>query len=488
MTTQTMTPPPLGFDTRNDDEWRGKRVTVMGLGLFKGGVAAAEFAARRGAQVTITDLRGADVLAESLEQLRGIDARLVLGRHEESDFRNADLIIANPAVPREAEYLRIAREASVPVTAEIVLFTERCRGRIIAVTGSNGKTTTTSLIGAIMSAHDPRTRLGGNIGRPLLNEADNIESGAPVVLEVSSFQLEWLRERNWSPEIGVITNLSPNHLDRHGTYENYVVAKLALLNNQPADGWAVLNTGDDHLRSIAPDLPGRIAWFSAEPGSKTTPSGPGAWIENGTVMRSTGDSTSPVFPADAIPLLGKHNQENVAAAVAATAFWGEGDGSVPVEVVADAVRSFPGVEHRLELVRTVNGVRWFNDSISTTPESTICALRSFQPGKMILIAGGYDKGIPFAELGKEIADRAAAVVLIGTTAHKISDAAGSHGMPETRVHHAADLESAVGIAAQIAASGQTVALSPACASYDQFRNFAERGESFKRFVNALKST
>jgi UDP-N-acetylmuramoylalanine--D-glutamate ligase len=467
-----------------DNDWAGARVTVMGLGLFGGGAGAARFALDRGAEVTVTDLRSAHDLAASMEALSGRDVRFVLGRHEESDFVDADLVIVNPAVPRESKYVTLARDSGVPLTTEIVLFTERCRGRIIAVTGSNGKTTTTSIIGAIMSRHDPRTVVGGNLGRSLLDIADTVEPGTPVVLEVSSFQLEWLGDTRWAPDIGVITNLSPNHLDRHGTFENYVAAKRQLLAYQSPDQTAVLNFRDDRLRSMAETLPGRIVWFASPDAAL-----PGACEIDGRIMAVPPDSTPvDIMPRDDIPIPGDHNAENVLAAVAAAFAWSAGPDAVSPAVAAEAIRGFAGVEHRLEYVRTVDGVDYFNDSIATTPESAICALRSFEPGTVVLIAGGYDKGMPFDSLGHEIAQRAAGLVVIGATAEQITLAASDSGFSGSAIHRAESLEEAVRTAVSISRPGQRVILSPACASYDQFRNFAERGQRFKNAVQAIQQT
>jgi len=459
----------------DDATWRGARVTVMGLGLFGGGLGATRFAVERGAQVTVTDLRIEAQLRESLEELAALPIRYVLGRHEEADFRGADLVIVNPAVPHRSRFLDLARRAGVPLTTEILLFVERCAGRVVAVSGSNGKTTTTSLIGAILAAHDPRTVIGGNLGRSLLGEAASVAPGTPVVLEVSSFQLEWLGPAGWAPEVGVLTNLSPNHLDRHGTFEAYVAAKRWLLVNQPPTGVAVLNARDEHLRAMARDLPGRVVWFDGQGSTQ-----PGAWIDGDVIMLGADGPPRPVMRAAEIPLVGQHNRENVLAAVAATGVFG-----VLPETIAGAVRAFRGVEHRLEFVREVAGVRYYNDSIATTPESVICALRSFEPGALVLIAGGYDKKTPFDGLGAEIAARAGELIVLGATAEKIAHAAEASGFAPSRVHRVNALAEGVALAARIARPGQAVALSPACASYDQFRNFIERGNLFKCLVTAL---
>ena len=459
----------------DDATWRGARVTVMGLGLFGGGVAVTRFAVEHGAAVTVTDLRKPEDLTESLQALEGLPVRYVLGRHEDEDFASADLVVVSPAVPPTSKHVALARENGVPTTTEICLFAERLRGPVIAVSGSNGKTTTTSLIGAIMQAHDARSRLGGNIGASLLGEVEGIPADCPVVLELSSFQLEWLGERGWAPRVGVLTNLSPNHLDWHGTFDAYAAAKRKLLAHQQPSDTAVLNADDDLLEAMASDLPGRVVRFNRQRAIS-----PGAWVRNGVIVWDDGESVQEIMPVAHIPLVGAHNLENVLAAVAATQSFG-----VPAETIAAAVRSFTPVEHRLERFAEIAGVRYYNDSIATTPESAICALRSFGEREMVLIAGGYDKKIPFDAFGREIAARAGALIVLGVTAEKIAAAALAAGFDDASIHRVQDLATAVDLAARIARPGQAVVLSPACASYDQFRNFAERGRLFKSLVQGL---
>ncbi|HPU84092.1 MAG TPA: UDP-N-acetylmuramoyl-L-alanine--D-glutamate ligase [Candidatus Latescibacteria bacterium] len=455
--------------------WKGARVTVMGLGLFGGGVGAARFAVQQDAKVTVTDLRSAEQLTESLDALNGLPIRYVLGRHEEADFEGADIVIASPAVPVQSPFLARARDAGAHLTTEILLVAERCRGNVIAVTGSNGKTTTTSLIGAILSIHDARTVTGGNLGKSLLETVDQIAPGTPVVLELSSFQLEWLGPVHWYPHVAVITNLTPNHLDRHGTFASYVEAKRQIVAYQPAEAHAVLNARDENVRALRSMTSARVHWFDSANALQD-----GTWLEEGNVVSSIRGPVHYVMPASEVPLPGAHNLENVLAAVAATEIMG-----VPVPAIRSAVSSFRPVEHRLELVRTVNGVRYFNDSIATTPESAICALRAFPEKTLLLIAGGYDKKTPFDSLGAEIAKRAAALITVGATSDKIRKEAVRAGFPEERIFPAGTLEKAVQTAFSFAQPGQAVSLSPACASYDQFRNFEERGRMFKRLVLEL---
>ena len=461
----------------DDATWAGARVTVMGLGLFGGGVAAARFAVERGARVTVTDLRSEDQLQESLAALSGLPVRYVLGRHEEADFQTADLVIASPAVPLDSPYLDAAREAGVPLTTELLLGVERFPGRAIGVSGSNGKTTTTSLIGSILAAHDPRTAIGGNLGRPLLDQVATLDPRATLVLEISSFQLEWLGPAKWSPAIGVLTNLSPNHLDRHGSYDAYIAAKRELLAHQAPTDIAVLNARNARLAAMADDVPARVVWFDSYGRPPV-----GTWVEDGLVMVGLDGAPEPVLPVTDIPLPGVHNCENVLAAVAVSVAAG-----VPSATIADAVRAFKAVEHRLEFVRETSGVRYFNDSIATTPESAVCALRSFEPGELVLIAGGYDKKIPPDSFGYAIAAHCDSVVLVGQIAQILRESIEKHRSGEKPhiIMAGTSFRDAVKQALKMRRPGGCVLMSPGTASYDMFENFEKRGGAFKELVRSL---
>jgi UDP-N-acetylmuramoylalanine--D-glutamate ligase len=419
----------------------GKRVTIMGLGFFGGAIGLAKYLVAQGAQVTLTDLKPAGELQDSIAALMGYPVRLVLGRHELADFTDVDAVFASPAVHEASPYLMTARTHGIPIDTEMNLFMRLCRGTVVGVTGSNGKTTTTSLIGAILQAVNPRTRVG---------------------------------------DIALLLNLSPNHLDRHGSMEAYLAAKQQIFAYQGSEDIAILNADDPRLRPLAAELHSQLRFFSLE-----HPVDNGAYLDGERLLLARSGDESEVCRREDIPLLGRHNVANVLAAVAAADAWG-----VPAAVTREVIRAFPGVEHRLEYVREVRGVRFYNDSIATSPAATMAALAAIlRP--VWLIAGGYDKGLPFQGLGEAIVQRAKGVFLMGKTATQIARAietAGHAAPTPPLVTFCQDLPEAVYAAYRAAKPGDIVLLSPACASYDQFRNFVERGRLFKQLVSALETS
>jgi len=440
----------------------------MGLGLFGGGAGAVRFLAARGARVTVTDLRTADQLRESISALDGLPVEFHLGGHREEDFTGADLVLVNPAVPPDSPWLRLAKS----LDTEMNLFFKLCRARtIVGITGSNGKTTTTALIGEIVKKGPRPAWVGGNIGAPLLERVDEIGPEDLVVLELSSFQLEHLDAIARSPHVAVVMNLTPNHLDRHGTMENYAAAKRAIVAHQSATDWKVLNADDPLVAAF--DSPSRPVWFSRI--------GPADVVARDSGLEWSLLGASGTFDVSARRLPGGFNLQNMAAAAAASRLaapeWTGWE-----EAAREALVSFPGVEHRLEYVGEVRGVKYYNDSIATNPESTLAALDTL-PGPFVLIAGGYDKKLPFDALGRKVAERVRVAVLLGETAEAIARAIGE-GPVEVR--RAPSFDEAVGLARASARPGETVLLSPACASYDMFRNFAERGRRFKELVAATQ--
>jgi UDP-N-acetylmuramoylalanine--D-glutamate ligase len=436
----------------------------MGLGLFGGGAGAVRFLAARGARVTVTDLRPADQLRESVSALDGLPVEFHLGGHLKEDFTDADLVLVNPAVPPDSPWLGLARS----LETELNLFFKLCRARmVVGVTGSNGKTTTTALIGEILKKGPRPVWVGGNIGAPLLERVDEIGPEDLVVLELSSFQLEHLDAIRRSPNVAVVMNLTPNHLDRHGTMENYAAAKRVIVAHQAAADWKVLNADDPLVTAF--ESPSRTARFSR--------TGPADVVARDTGLEWSLLGSSGTLDVSARRLPGGFNLQNMAAAAAASRLaapeWAGWE-----ESAREALRSFPGVEHRLEFVGEVGGVKYYNDSIATNPESTLAALDTL-PGPFVLIAGGYDKKLPFDALGRKVAERVRVAVLLGETAEAI---ARSIGPGPVEVRRAPSFDEAVEMARASARPGDTVLLSPACASYDMFRNFAERGKRFKELV------
>lgn len=449
--------------------FKDKHVVVMGLGSFGGGADSAAFAAGAGAKVLVTDLAGPDTLARTLEPLGTLPIEYRLGEHREEDFLAADVVIVNPAVPPGNRCIQTAQRGKALVTSQVELFFQMCPAPIVAVTGSNGKSTTVSLTAHLLAAGIGQANityqnvhLSGNIGnRPLLGLLDTLTADDLVVLELSSFQLEQLARIRQGPYAAVITNLTPNHLDRHGTFEAYCRAKETLFKFQPLDKnrpcLSVFNAEDTITR----------AWY--------------------TKYHDQDGRTCLAFSADDVPeaLLagfkcpGRANRANLAAALAVASHV-----QVAPDRLAEAVATFCPLDHRLQLVAEKHGVRWYDDSKATTPVSTLAALNGIDEPK-ILIAGGYDKGIDFSELGTCIADCAKAVVLIGQTAPKIERAIRVAGSSNVVIQHADSMPAAVAAAAALAHPGDVVLMSPACASYDMFTNYTQRAQAFIAAVNAL---
>ncbi len=471
------------YEIRNTRyEFTGKKVLIMGLGRFGGGVDVAEFAARAGAKVIVTDTAQAEQLSGSIEKLKDFpDIEFHLGSHDPADFKQADIIIANPAVPGDNEFLELARRNNIFVTSQINIFFELCPAQIIGITGANGKSTTAALTDHLLrSASDERRAtsdehvwLSGNIGnQPLLTILDKIKANDLVVLELSSFQLEQLAEIQKAPKVALLTNLTPNHLDRHGTFANYCAAKENIFKFQVRRvGFSPPNKTENRPAVSIFNAEDKIAaeWF--EKYSK----------DAGRIcFRFSTDDVSKEI-RDSFTLPGRANLSNLAAAIAIAKYFGIDDDSI-----RNSLPEFKSLPHRLELVEEINGVRWYNDSIATTPQSAIAALEAFDQPK-IIIAGGYDKDLPFDELGQKIATNAKATILLGQTANKIASAIQLFPEAGTRIQIVDSLAEAVQSAARLAVSGDVILLSPACASYDMFNNFQHRGHEFIRLVRALSN-
>lgn len=425
---------------------KGKRVTVAGLGRFGGGTAVTKWLVEQGAQVLVTDRDPADKLAASVAELRGLPVTFRLGEHRTEDFTNTDLVVANPAIPPTNPYLMAARDAGIPLTTEIRLFIERCPATVVAVTGTKGKSTTTTLLHKMLSQKF-QTWLGGNIGKSLLPDLPHIESHDIVLLELSSFMLEHLRPMRWSPHIALITNVSVDHVDWHGTPESYVASKKLILEFQRRDDYAVVNENDETSITLAESTPAKVEFF-------------------GTHARKP----------FALRLPGDHNQLNAQAAFCAAHALG-----ITFNEAQDAVKDFAGLPHRLELVHEANGIRYYNDSIATIPDAAVAALDSFPDKSVIQIIGGYDKKLPMQSLCTALASRAKAILTIGTTGPALAQSIRTAN-PGAAVHECHELATAVKLARQLAKANDNIVLSPGCASYDQFANFEQRGDAFKQLV------
>jgi UDP-N-acetylmuramoylalanine--D-glutamate ligase len=450
----------------NAFELRGKRVLVVGLA--RTGVATAQFCAARGANVTATDARGEIEIGEAIATLRTVGVRLELGGHRENTFLEHDLIVPSPGVPADAPLLRAARSKGLTIWSEIELADRFLNGRLIGITGSNGKTTTTTLIEHILKNAGFPTILAGNIGTPLISCVEKTNDKTITVVELSSFQLELID--TFRPNISVFLNLTPDHLDRHHTLAAYGAAKARIFENQTESDSAVLNADDPATKPYAPAKP-HVYWFSRKQRVAQ-----GALVREKEIAFRHDGAEEVILRLEDIPLAGAHNVENVLAAVAAARLAGADPAAI-----AKAVRSFAGVEHRLEFVAEIGGVRYYNDSKATNVDATLKALDSF-PGRILIILGGKDKGSDYTVLQKPLREKAILALLIGAAAEKIEkQIAGS-----VALENAGTLERAVEVASHAARPGDIVLLAPACASFDQFQNYEHRGRVFKDLVHQLE--
>jgi UDP-N-acetylmuramoylalanine--D-glutamate ligase len=444
---------------------KGKKVLVVGLG--KSGLAAALFLRRRGAHVTVSDVRSAEALAKDIPALLEEGIMVEAGGHGLLTFRRQDLIVVSPGVPLNTPELAQVKSFGLPVIGELELAARFLKGRMLAITGSNGKTTTTALVGEILEKAGLPTLVGGNIGVPVVALIDQSTDETWSVLEVSSFQLE--STDKFHPSIAVILNITPDHLDRHGSFENYALAKERIFAAQDEKDCVVLNADNARAAEAATHSAAKVYWFSLE-----HPVEQGAWVEDGTVVfRPSKDAaTEKIMPLSGIPLKGAHNVENVLAAVCAARLAG-----APADAIREAIEGFQAVEHRLEFVAKINGVEYYNDSKATNVDATAKAVAAFFSG-IHLILGGKDKGSDYTQLAQLLRAHVRAIYTIGSAAAKIE----SQLRGVVSIHSCETLDNAVTAAANAARPGEVVLLAPACSSFDQFENYEHRGRVFKDLV------
>ncbi len=464
-------------------QFRGKHVTVVGLG--REGVALVQYLNEQGAQITVSDSKTEAELAPSLAHIQGIPARLALGGHALEDFTRADVIFISAGIYTDLPPLVEARKLGIPISSITRLFFELCPAPIIGITGSSGKTTTTTLVGELLKAQgDRQVIVGGNIGRTVLGDLPHITADSIVVLEMSFNQLEIMTQ---SPHIALLLNITPNHLDRCGTMEVYTECKRQILYHQHPDDFAILNPDNPLSAESRRCTPGKILWFSRQ-----HPVDVGAYLDDGWyVFRDFDGRKTRICPADQTVIPGDHNRENVLAAIAATSLVG-----VRPEAMTRVISSFPGVAHRLQYVAEVNGVRYINDSIATAPERVMAALKVYeqQHQPLVLIAGGRDKHLPWEECAERIVRQVHALVLLGEATALIDGAvsaararvpAGEQALQD--IYRATSMADAVHGAADLARPGDVVLLSPGGTSFDLFVDFADRGEQFTRAAQQLQN-
>jgi len=459
----------------------GKKVAVVGLAVNN--TPLIRYLVQASAEVTVLDQKKPELLEKYLRQISDLTLQYQLGPEYLSNLDGQDVVFLSPGIPRNLPPIQAAKKKGVRFSSELQLFFSLNKSPVIGVTGSSGKTTTTTLIGEMLARFRP-TRVGGNIGRPPLSFLSELKKETWIVLELSSFQLQNLGH---SPHIAVVTNVTPNHLDIHSSMEEYIDAKSEVLKNQSHNDFAVLNWDNDITRSMVEQVKGECFFFS-----RLCQLERGAYLKGDELVLAikdtdqSGDSVEHICYRNDLTLLGEHNLENVLAAALTARLAG-----APMGIITTVIKEFKGVEHRLEPVRELGGVRYYNDSISTTPTRAVAGLSAID-APIILIAGGYDKRLPFDEFAEVAAERCRAVYLFGATARQIEEAFNQvkrlrkkqRGFPQIKL--VSNLEVAVKLAKNIAVPGDVVLLSPACASYDMFRNFEERGALFKKLVSELK--
>lgn len=448
----------------------GKKIAMCGIGISNTPLILSFL--EKGARVVACDRRTREQIGETADRLEAAGAELSLGEHYLENLE-VDIIFRTPGMSFNLPELEAARKRGIAVTSEMEVFFDLCPATVFAVTGSDGKTTTTTLIAKMLEAEGKRVFVGGNIGKPLLPEIEQITADDFVVAELSSFQLISMRK---SPDVAVVTNVAPNHLDIHKDMDEYVEAKKNILLHQNAFSRTVLNRDNEITEGFRSAVRGQSLGFSMERKLHN-----GAWLApDGVLHMAYRGIDVPVIDRREIAIIGDHNVANYLAAI--TAVWGY----VGVDSICRVAREFGGVEHRIELVRTLNGVKYYNDSIASSPSRTIAGLKAFDR-KVILIAGGYDKHIPFEPLAPYIVEKVKLLYLTGATADKIEACirgySGYNGEPE--IVRVADIDEAVRLAHKTACEGDIVTLSPACASFDAYPNFAARGNHFKELVNKL---
>lgn len=449
---------------------RNQRALVVGLG--RSGVASALFLEQRGARVAVSDAKSPEQLHDEIPLLLDHGISVETGQHGERTFRDQDLIVVSPGVPFDVPQLVQARERHIPVIGEVELAARFLKGRIVAITGSNGKTTTTALAGEILAAGGGKTLVGGNIGTPAITLVERSTDDSWIVLEISSFQLETIE--TFHPHVAVVLNVTPDHLDRHHTFENYAAAKARIFENQAVGDFAVLNADNEPCAAMKSATKASVRWFS-----RVKEVANGAFVRGDRIVwRDEKGERNPgvveVLPVSEIGLKGAHNVENVLAGVCVGMLAG-----IDPATIRRAVGGFKAVEHRLEYVATVRGVEYYNDSKATNVDATIKALESFAGG-VHLILGGKDKGSDYSVLNELLKARVKRVYTIGAAAAKIESQASG-----TEIVNAGTLEAAVRRASESATPGDIVLLAPACASFDQFDSYEHRGQVFKELVQQL---
>lgn len=450
-------------------DFNGKKIMVVGAG--KSGISAANLLSGRGAEICLYDSKKTD--EQEIRKLLddSFDGWIACGDYPAERMAVPDILVLSPGVPKDLPFVLELEKKGVQIIGEVELAYYFTKGQIVAVTGTNGKTTTTALTGAIMAKKYANTLVGGNIGIPYTEICLKSDENAVTVAEMSSFQLDTVQ--TFRPVVSMILNITPDHLDRHHTMENYVNAKLNCTVNQTANDLCILNYEDEYLQKIASKVKAKICWFSSKRVLEN-----GMYYLDGAIYSAVNGKSEKIIDVDEMKLIGRHNYENAMAAIAAGIFMG-----VSVEDIREAVREFNPVEHRIEYVTTVNGVKYYNDSKGTNPDASIQAVKAMN-GPTFLIGGGYDKGSEYDEWINAFDGKIKKLLLMGQTAEKIAACAKKLGFND--IVFVNSMEEAVDYCSKNAVEGDTVLLSPCCASWGMFKNYEERGRIFKELVRSLK--
>ena len=459
------------------DNFAGRNVLVMGLGVNDGGVGVARYLVDQGAQVRVTDMQNEDRLEAPLSALAELPIQYTLGRHERTDFEWAEIVVRNPAVPRESTWLALARELGAQIEMEMTLFFRACRAPIVGITGTKGKTTTTTMLGTLLQQRWPAARIAGNMGRSAVLELENLQHDVPVAIELSSFQIEGLAEQRLAPRVSVFTNIDKDHLDRYRSFDDYAATKASLALIQSAEDWCIFHRDDPELTHRLAGTPARVVTF----GEGSDDCERSFWIERERFVGRWGEQSLDFGDVSLMRLPGRHQRLNALAAIAAATAVG-----VPAENIRAGIAEFSVVAGRMETIRVVDGVEFVNDTTATAPLAAIAALESYRGRPVVLITGGSDKGIDFGDLLRHIAGNVSSVVLLsGTVTERIQPTLESV-VPGCVFGPFDTMAAAVKQASDVAEQGGVVLLSPGFASFGMFQNEFDRGRRFRRAVEDLE--
>jgi len=467
---------------KNPEDLKNKRITIMGLGLNQGGLGVARFLAKAGAKILVTDLKTEEGLGPSLKKLKGFDIKYILGRHREEDFINTNMVIQNPAVPHNSKYLKIARKHKIPIKTDLGLFFQFCPSKnIIAVAGTKGKSTVSQLIYHIFKEAQKDTILAGNIGISVLDILEKIDPQTWVILEISTWQMEGIKDHKFIPHTTVLTNILPDHLDRYSNFEKYSQAEKLIFKYQQSNDNLVINFDNKETRQAKRETNSKMYWFSAKEKIE-----PGCYLENDELVFQSEEYKMAFTKISDLPLPGSHNLENILAASTVGFIH-----NIPGEIILKALKNFPGVPYRLEFIGEFKGIKFYNDTCATTPEATLAALESFPEQPIILILGGKDKKLNYENFGIALGQnkKIKKIILLQHPAYdasqKIFSSLKKH-LDLEEIIQTSNLEVGVEIALEQAKANDLILLSPAAASFGMFKNEFDRGDQFNKIVKNLK--